>query len=183
MDRRTAILNALATAAAVALAPAIAEASESDAELLRLEERIFEERAAVDEHEDEIRTLAEIFNAEFERGLEELQATGAILTRNQTRRVWDQARRTPAAAEQVQLEGLRDQRLEQMNALIEKMWRMPARTPEGRRAKLLVLLGCVLEERWRHHDEAADWDVKIGRDLLIEFVGGEPAKQLRDQFS
>jgi hypothetical protein len=28
-----------------------------------------------------------------------------------------------------------------------------------------------------------DWDIKMARNLMIEFVGGEPAAQLRDQFA
>jgi hypothetical protein len=28
-----------------------------------------------------------------------------------------------------------------------------------------------------------DWDIKMARDLMIEFVGGEPAAQIRDQFA
>jgi hypothetical protein len=60
------------------------------------------------------------------------------------------------------------------------MWAIPARTPEGRRAKVLVLLGTIMPRDWREIE--ADWGVKEGRDLLIEFVGGEPAQQLRDQF-
>jgi hypothetical protein len=60
------------------------------------------------------------------------------------------------------------------------MWTTPARTPEGRRAKVLVLLGCIMPGDWREVE--ADWGVKEARDLLIEFVGGEPAEQLRDQF-
>jgi hypothetical protein len=28
-----------------------------------------------------------------------------------------------------------------------------------------------------------DWDIKMARDLMIEFVGGEPAAQLPDQFA
>jgi hypothetical protein len=66
-----------------------------------------------------------------------------------------------------------------MEDMIRTMWATPARTPEGRRAKVLVLLGCILPVDWREVE--ADWGVKEARDLLIEFVGGEPAKQLRDQ--
>jgi hypothetical protein len=36
---------------------------------------------------------------------------------------------------------------------------------------------------WCEHDKAANWDIRMARDLLLEFVGGEPAKQLREQFS
>jgi hypothetical protein len=49
-----------------------------------------------------------------------------------------------------------------------------------------VLLGYVMEQdEWRD----GDWEggklltFVRARDLMIEFVGGEPAKQPRDQFS
>ncbi len=63
------------------------------------------------------------------------------------------------------------------------MWSIPAQTPEGRRAKLLVLLGDIMTDGWSEHDGNVDWDIKMARDLMIEFVGGEPGEQLRDQFS
>jgi hypothetical protein len=53
----------------------------------------------------------------------------------------------------------------------------------AKRAKLLVLLGDIMTDGWREHDGNVDWDIKMARDLMIEFVGGEPAVQLRDQFA
>jgi hypothetical protein len=67
--------------------------------------------------------------------------------------------------------------------LVEQMWAIKARTPEGRRAKVIVLLGYVMEDdEWRRAWDL-DFDVTRARDLLIEFVGGEPSEQLRDQFA
>jgi hypothetical protein len=43
-------------------------------------------KEAYEQRNSEITPLAESFNAEFERGLDELQATGAILSKNQIRR-------------------------------------------------------------------------------------------------
>jgi hypothetical protein len=63
------------------------------------------------------------------------------------------------------------------------MWQIKAQTPEGRRAKVIVLLDYVMEEdEWRRVFDC-DFDVTRARDLLIEFVGGEPAERLRDQFA
>jgi hypothetical protein len=59
------------------------------------------------------------------------------------------------------------------------MREIKAQTPEGRRSKVLVLLGYVMEDGV--FDEP--FDVTRARDLMIEFVGGEPAVQLRDQFA
>jgi hypothetical protein len=55
-------------------------------------------------------------------------------------------------------------------------------TPEGRRAKVLVALR-LLPDAWREEDEKADYGVRKARQLLIEFVGGEPGEQLRDQLA
>jgi hypothetical protein len=68
-----------------------------------------------------------------------------------------------------------------MSALIDEMWALPAHTPEGRRAKVLVLLVCVLGQEWTAIDERTGDSELMARNLLIEFVGGEPGAQLRDQ--
>jgi hypothetical protein len=70
-----------------------------------------------------------------------------------------------------------------MDALIKQMFATPAHTAEGRRAKVIVLLGCVLGDDWRRVDEETDYPEQMARTMLIEFVGGEPAAQLRDQFA
>jgi hypothetical protein len=69
--------------------------------------------------------------------------------------------------------------------LVDKMWALPVQTPEGKRSKLLVLLGYIMGEEWRHQDdhEQTSHEVKLARSLMIELVGGEPAQQLRDQFA
>jgi hypothetical protein len=67
--------------------------------------------------------------------------------------------------------------------LAERMWAIPPQTSEGRRAKLLVLLGCIMPSDWREDRDSADYHIIMARDLMIELVGGEPAVQLCDQFS
>jgi hypothetical protein len=37
--------------------------------------------------------------------------------------------------------------------LVSIMWALPAQTPQGRRSKLLVLLGYIMDEFWRHQDD------------------------------
>ena len=41
----------------------------------------------------------------------------------------------------------------------------------------------ALAGRWRERDEEADFWILQARNLLFEFVGGEPGAQLRDQFA
>ena len=68
-----------------------------------------------------------------------------------------------------------------MEDLVREMWATPALTPEGRRAKVLVALR-MLPSHWREVDEKTEYGILETRQLLIEFVGGEPGKMLRDQF-
>jgi hypothetical protein len=70
----------------------------------------------------------------------------------------------------------------QIHKLLDQMWATPAHTSEGRRAKLNVLLGRVLGEKWYGQDGELECEMRKARDMMIEFVGGEPAEQLRDQF-
>ena len=69
-----------------------------------------------------------------------------------------------------------------MDALVEQMLAIPALTPEGRRAKVLVALR-LLPPIWREVDEKTDYGILEARRLLIELVGGEPGAQLREQFA
>ena len=44
-----------------------------------------------------------------------------------------------------------------------------------------VLLVCILGHEWTGVDEQTDYPEQMARDMLFEFVGGEPGKMLRDQ--
>jgi len=88
---------------------------------------------------------------------------------------------TPESQRYDYFDRLQDSHARRMEHLLEKMWAIPATTPEGREVKVWALLSCVLD--WREHDEVAQWDVKMARDLLFELVGGEPAKRMRNQFA
>jgi hypothetical protein len=70
-----------------------------------------------------------------------------------------------------------------MDALVKEMFATPAHTAEGRRAKVTVLLGCILGDDFRHIDEETDYPELMARKLVIEFIGGEPGEMLRDQFA
>jgi hypothetical protein len=89
----------------------------------------------------------------------------------------------PDSKERSRLIELQDAQWYAMDTLQQKMWATPAHGPEGRRSKVLVLLGAVLDEDWRHTDDRTEFSVLQARNLLIEFIGGEPAKQLRDLFA
>ncbi len=83
--------------------------------------------------------------------------------------------------EHERLERLQEAHFVKMSAIVKQMWATPALTPEGRRAKVFVALR-MLPGNWRELDEKADYGILETRQLLIEFIGGEPGAQLRDQF-
>jgi hypothetical protein len=89
----------------------------------------------------------------------------------------------PECREHNRLANLQRPFYDRMDALIKQMFATPAHTAEGRRAKVMVLLVCILGDDWRQVDEQTDYRELMTRNLLIELVGGEPAKQLRDQFA
>lgn len=88
-----------------------------------------------------------------------------------------------AIAEQNRLTALQDLHYARMDQLVKEMWATPAQTSDERRAKFEVLLVCIMRDDWRDHDQAADYDIRMARKLLIEFVGGQPADILADQFA
>lgn len=171
------------SAAAIAVVPTMAQAApNADARLFELEEQIFEQHAAKAEYDPEIDRLGGIVRSESDRLYKEMLAEevrqGSYLTPQER---WDRVSAFTESQEYDRLCDIQHVHLAKMEDLIRTMWATPALTPEGRRAKVLVLLGCIMPVDWREIE--ADWGVKEARDLLIEFIGGEPGEQLRDQFA
>jgi hypothetical protein len=96
---------------------------------------------------------------------------------------WAVVSAMPEAKEHTRVAELMRPHYEARDELIDQMWAMPAQTPEGKAAKLIVLLSSIMGDDWREHDGAADVDVRFARALMIELVGGEPAAQLHDRFA
>ena len=69
-----------------------------------------------------------------------------------------------------------------MDAFVKQMWQIPAQTAEGRRAKAMVLLFCILGPDWHGAEEETDYPERHARTFLIELVGGESGERLREQF-
>jgi hypothetical protein len=174
--------GASASAAVAVVATKAVALPPDDSALLKLEGLIFEQHAAAAEYDDELRRLGPIVQSEAKRLYDDALAKearqGCYLSPEER---WNRVSATPESQEETRLSELQSVHLMKMEEMIRTMWATPARTPEGRRAKVLVLLGCIMPADWR--EIGADWGVKEARDLLIEFVGGEPAKQLRDQLS
>jgi len=87
----------------------------------------------------------------------------------------------PESKEHTRLDRLQCVHFAKMDAIVKQMWAIPALTSEGRRAKVLVALD-LLRYGWRGVDEETDYGIRETRQLLIEFIGGEPGEQMRNRF-
>jgi hypothetical protein len=175
-------LTAAACTAVMAARPALASLPD-DSALLALEEQIFEQYELGAAYHDEIYRLGNIWQAESTRLYEEALSrevhAGTYLTPKER---WDIVTNIPECIEHNRLCKLQDVHYAKMDDLVREMWSIPALTPEGRRAKVLVALR-LLPDRWRAVDEEADYGICETRQLLIEFIGGEPGEQMREQFA
>ncbi len=169
-----------AGALAVAAMPSAAQGSLDDSALVKLEEQIFELHEAAHTFDTELIRLSEIWIAENKRLHDEVCDGRSTLT---ARERWDLVTAMPEAKEHDRLVKLQDVPFGRMNDLITQMFAMPAHTSEGRRAKVTVLLVCIMGQDWTQVDEQTDYPERTARNLLIEFIGGEPGEQLRDQFA
>jgi hypothetical protein len=177
---RRRLLTVAAGAAAAAVATKAVALPLDDSELLKLEEQIFEQYNASTSFDDEIWRLHRIYVDEAKRLNEEARAGRCTLTEDER---WALVGEMPECKECTRLEKLRDPFDKRVDELIQQMWQIPARTEEGRRAKAIVLLGCILGDDWRGTDQDTDYHILHARALLIEFIGGEPGEMLRDQFA
>jgi hypothetical protein len=185
INRRSLMNMLVSTAALVAGSTAAASTASGsqprdDSALLVLEEQIFEQRAAAAAYDDEIIRLDGIWTGVFLFLDQEIKEGRCDLTQDE---LWRRIKELPESKEHTRLVKLQGVHFTEMDKLIEKMWATPAHTPQGRQAKLWVLLGTIMPADWCEHDGRADYEIRRARDLMIEFVGGEPAEQLRDQFA
>jgi hypothetical protein len=170
--------TAVNVAALVATRPASASLPD-DSALLALEKEYFEQEELASSYDDEINRLAPIWQA---KGLELYEASlvGDCSLNAQER--WDVVGAMPEAIESNRLDKLQAVHFARMDAIVQQMWAIPALTPEGRRAKVLVALD-LLPHGWRGVDKDTDYGIRETRQLLIEFIGGEPGEQVREQFA
>jgi hypothetical protein len=152
--------------------------SADDSALLQLEEQIFQAWWAANDNNEEIHRLEKIWKGESARLADEVTQGRSTLTHDER---WQLVDAMPEAKEHDRLVTLSDQHFDRMFTLIDQMWAIPAHTEVGRESKVSVLLSCVLD--WREHDAELDYRELMARRLLIDLVGGEPAKELRGQFA
>lgn len=174
-------MNMMVRAAAISAATAVGAADGAvlpvdDAALVEMEKALFEHREVINELDPEILRFEQL-------GRSELKCMHEEKPELTSEECWERAKTLPAFVEMERLIELQAPHWDAADAIVERMMGMPATTPEGRAAKLWVLLGHVLPAEWRESDEAAEYEVRYTRNFLIELVGGEPGKLLRDQFA
>jgi hypothetical protein len=155
-------------------------APQDDQRLIELEEKIFEEWNAAHALDPEIIRLAEIWHAEGRRLATEVDQGRCTLSPDER---WRLVGEMPECKEHDRLLKLQDEPYARMDAFVNEMFATPARTPEGRRAKAIVLLSVIMGDEWSRVEKETDYPERMARNLLIEFVGGEPGDRLRDQFA
>jgi hypothetical protein len=149
--------------------------------LLEMEEKIFQHKEAAEAIYPEMNRLGAIWHGEMRRPYEAAVVAGNVVETEGQRNA--QVGSMPECIEHERLIDLQDVHWDAADKLVNQMWALPAQTPEG--TKLLVLVGFILGEEWRHQDEheKTSYEIMRARSLMIELVGGEPAQQLRDQFA
>jgi hypothetical protein len=182
------MVSAAASVASVGTLAAAAmpapQAIADDSELLKLEELIFAQHEKATAYDDEIVMLSDIWTAESSRLYQEaLDAEVRSGVYQSAEERWKLATEMPECIEHNRLSNLQETHYLEMDKLVRQMWATPAHTPEGRQAKVWVLLGVIMGGKWRETDDRMEYEKHRARDLLIEFVGGEPGAQLRDQFA
>jgi hypothetical protein len=146
--------------------------------LLDLQKQIFAAHEAATVNHAEIKRLGDIIGAEVERLYNDVYVHRRSNLTEKER--WAIVLAMPEAKEHDRLVTLAQPHHDRVIELIEQMWAIPTTTPEGRRAKFSVLLDHVMGNGWLERD--ADWHIELARRMMIEFVGGEPTAQLREQF-
>jgi hypothetical protein len=145
---------ALATSQPIAAASAPA-AQLNESTLLKLEEQIFEQYEGACTFDDEIIRLSEIWTTESNRlYYASLDAEGNCPLGPKER--WALVTDMPECIEHSRLSKLQDPFYRRMDALVKEMFATPAHTAEGRRAKVTVLLGCILGGDWQRVDAETD---------------------------
>jgi hypothetical protein len=178
ITRRRDFLTLTAAAATAAMAPlGLKEAGANqrmqpvlasppdDSALLALEEQIFEQHDGAAQYDDEIFRLYEIWTAEAQRLYDEALAqeirNESYLTPKQRWQVVTDE--IPECREHDRLCSLQEPFYSRREALIQQMFATPAHTAQGRRAKLLVLLSCIMGDHWQCRDEETDYGPLMAR--------------------
>jgi hypothetical protein len=170
--------------AAVAMPVQQASSISDDSALVKLEEQIFEQYEGATAYDAGIIRLSEIWTTESHRLYKEALSreikAGSYLSPDER---WALVTDMPESREHTRLVELQEPFYARMDALVKQMFATPAHTAEGRRAKATVLLCVIMSNDWQRTDDETEYPERMARDLLLEFIGGEPGEMLRGQFA
>lgn len=165
----------VSTAALTATSCNPATAADDDSELLSLASEISRLYDLAHQDDDEVSRLCEIWTDECRRLEYETE-----LPSDQKRRM---IKAMPESAKHTQLVKKAEPYFASADRLMAHLWSLPAKTTEGKKAKLKVLFDFVLGDEWHQTDKDSDWEIKMARRLLFELAGVSNADILGEQSS
>jgi hypothetical protein len=178
--RRFLATAAMASAATATVTPVLAADSANDGRLIELGEKIFEHYKIIKELEERAASLLEVCLNETKNLLDACCTGKCTLTKKEQSAI---VSAMPECIEHTRLVHLQWEREATISKMVDEMWSIPAKTPEGRQAKFLVLLNRMTKEDWTSTDARADYPILLARNFMIEMIGGAPAINLRNQFA
>jgi hypothetical protein len=178
--RRFLATAAMASAATATATPVLADDNANDGRLIELGEKIFEHYKIINELEERAAALLEVCLNETNNLLDASRTGKCTLTKNEQSAI---VSAMPECIEHTRLVHLQWEREATISKMVDEMWSIPAKTPEGRQAKFLVLLNRMTKEDWTSTDARADYSIVLARNFMIEMIGGAPAIKLRNQFA
>jgi hypothetical protein len=178
--RRFLATAAMASAATATVTPVLAADSANDGRLIELGEKIFEHYKIIKELEERAASLLEVCLNETKNLLDACCTGKCTLTKKEQSAI---VSAMPECIEHTRLVHLQWEREATISKMVDEMWSIPSKTPEGRQAKFLVLLNRMTKEDWTSTDARADYPILLARNFMIEMIGGAPAINLRNQFA
>jgi hypothetical protein len=177
-SRRGFLMNTMISAASLATAtavsvPPIAAATVELPEVLSLASEILRLNELVHQDDDEISRLLWIWRDRMDQLQEE-----AKYTADERREI---VTAMPETVEHERLICKAESYFAVADKLVKRLWSLPAKTAEGKKAKVRVLFEYILNSDWRCSDEDADWNIEMTRKLLFELAGTSTAEILGDQ--
>lgn len=146
-----------------------------DARLFEIKEEVFPRREAISALEPEIDRLSDIWTKENKRMHDEFEATRTAATFEEREAM---LAAMPEFKEYMRLRELQELHRGPADDLVKQMWEIKAQTPEGRRSKVIVLLGYVMEDNeWRRaYDPGTTFDIYPRATFLSSLSAASRAK-------
>src|SRR5258705_1667261 len=166
--RRFLATAAMASAATATVAPAFADNNANDGRLIELGEEIFEHYKIINQLEERAASLLEVCLNETNNLHDACRRGKCTLTKKEQSAM---VSAMPECIEHARLVHLQWEREATISKMVDEMWSIPAKTPEGRQAKFLVLLNRMTKEDWTSTDASADYSIVLARNFMIEMIG------------